>query len=89
MTLANVKKIKLQIGKLLENLAKEITRNKICVDIIGTYTTQMKVQKKNPILKEVTMIITITERFEIPQYDHKRAIKIAKLVETAWTSRHP
>ena len=35
------------------------------------------------------MINTVTVWFEIVQYDDKRAITIANLVETTWLSRHP
>ena len=35
------------------------------------------------------MIYPVTVWFEIAQYDDKRAIYIAKLVETTWLSRYP
>ena len=35
------------------------------------------------------MINPVTEWFEIAQYEDKRAISIAKLVETTWLSRYP
>ena len=35
------------------------------------------------------MIDPITGWFNIPQYDDKREISIAKLVETVWLARYP
>ena len=35
------------------------------------------------------MIDPVTGCFEIAQYDEKRAISIANLVETTWLSRYP
>ena len=35
------------------------------------------------------MIDPVTGWFEIVQYDDKRSITIANLVETAWLSRYP
>ena len=35
------------------------------------------------------MINTVTGWFEIAQYDDKRAISIANLVETTWLCRYP
>ena len=35
------------------------------------------------------MIGPVTLWFEITQYNDKRLISIAKLVETTWMSRHP
>ena len=35
------------------------------------------------------MINPITRWFEVVQYDDKRAINIANLVETTWLSRYP
>ena len=35
------------------------------------------------------MIYSVTGWFEIAQYDDKRAIFIANLVETMWLSRYP
>ena len=35
------------------------------------------------------MIHTVTRWFEIPQYNDKRAISIANLVEAMWLSRYP
>ena len=35
------------------------------------------------------MIDPVTGWFEIAQYEYKRAISIANLVETTWLSRYP
>ena len=57
--------------------------NKLCLDIIGPY----KIRKKGRypiILKTVTIIDPITRWFEITQYNDKKAMTIANLVETTW-----
>ena len=48
-----------------------------------------KGQKENLNLKDVTMIDPITGCFDITQYDNKRTISIANLVETVWWTRYP
>ena len=76
-------------GKLPAKLAEKIPWNKICVYLIGTYSIRRKGKKENLHLKSVTIIDPITGWFEVIQYNDKRAITIADLVETAWMSRYP
>ena len=40
-------------------------------------------------MKAVTIIDIITGWFKITQYEDKRAISIANLVETMWLTRYP
>ena len=40
-------------------------------------------------LKAVTIIYHVTDWFEVKQYNNKREISIANLVETTWLSRYP
>ena len=61
---------------------------KICVDIIGPYKIRMK-GEYNLILKSVTMIEPVTGWFEITQYNNKKVMPIANLVETMWLVRYP
>ena len=56
---------------------------KICVDLTVLYKT-FKNWRKIIILKSDTMIDPITGWFEITQYNNKKAMTIANLVETMW-----
>ena len=47
-----------------------------------------KGKKEKVHLKDVTIINPVTGWFKIAQYDDKRAIYIANLVETTWLSRY-
>ena len=40
-------------------------------------------------IKAVTVVDPVTGWFKITQYDNKRAISIANLVETTWLTRYP
>ena len=90
MTLVNVQNDQIKkYGKLPAKLAEEITWNKLCLDIIGTYLIRIIGKKENSHLKSVTAIDPVTGWFEIAQYKDKGAISIAKLVETTVLSRYP
>ena len=75
--------------KLPAKLSEEIPCNKLCVDIIGPSAIRRQGKKENLHLKAVAVIDPVTGWFEIVQYDDKRAITIANLVETKWLSRYP
>ena len=75
--------------KLPANLSEEITWNKICVYLIFPYVIRIEAKKENLHLKSVTMIYPVTQWFEISQYNDKRAISIADIVETTWLSIYP
>ena len=62
--------------------------NKMCVDLIGPYKIRRKGQE-TLVCKCVTMIDPATGWFEIHQYDDKRSISIANIVEQEWFSRYP
>ena len=79
----------IKYGKLLAKFAEEITRNKLCVYLIGPYVIRIKGKKENLNLKAVTIIDTVTGWFESVQYDDKRAINTMNLVETTCLSRYP
>ena len=76
-------------GKLPAKVAEEISRNKLCVDLIGPYAIRCKGKKEKLRLKSVTMINPVTGWFEVVCYDDKRAITISNLVETKRLSRYP
>ena len=76
-------------GKLPAKLSEERSCNKTCVDIIGPYTIQRNSKKENLQLKSAMVIDTVKVWFEKEQYEDKRVISIAKLVETTWMSRYP
>ena len=62
--------------------------NKLFVGLIGPYKICRK-GKDYLILKDVTMIIPVTEWFEVTQYNDNKSMTIANLVETTWLSRYP
>ena len=61
---------------------------RLCVDLIGPYTISRK-NNTTLICKCVTMIDPATGWFEIQEYDDKRAITIANIVEQQWLTRYP
>ena len=54
-----------------------------------SYLIQRKKQKENLNIKAVTMIDPVIEWSEVTQYNDKRAMEIANLVEITWLSRYP
>ena len=74
-------------GKLPAKETEEITRNKLFVDLIGTYVIKINGHKEELHLKSVTVIYPVTGWFKITQYKNKRSILIANLVETTWLYR--
>ena len=75
-------------GKLPAKLAEEILRNKICVDLTGPYKICRK-WREPIILKAVTMIELVTGWFEIMQYNDKKTMTFANLVENTWLVQYP
>ena len=73
---------KIKYGKLTSNEVEEITWNKMCVDLIGTYTIQREERKLNLHLKAVTMIDPIAGWSKITQYKNKEQHQLENLVET-------
>jgi hypothetical protein len=61
-----------------------------CVDLIGPYEIKSKVNGiKIPPLKAVTMINLATGWFKIKQYDIKKSISVANIVEQEWLTHYP
>ncbi len=77
-----------KFGLLPEKVAEAQPWDKMCCDLIGPYTIRRKGQK-DLICRCVTIIDPATGWFEIHQYDDKRAITIANIVEEEWFSRYP
>ena len=65
-------------------LAEEITCTKLCVDFIGPYKIRKKGRESLIFLKAITMIDPITRLFKMIEYNDKKAMTIANLVETMW-----
>ena len=64
-------------------------QNKLFVDLISSFLIKRKKQKENLNIKAVTMIYPVTGQFEVTQYNYKRVMEIANLVETTWLSGYP
>ena len=75
-------------GLLPPKEAKAIPWDKLCIDLIGPYKIRRK-GSNDLICKCVTMIDPATGWFEIQQYDDKKSITVANIVEQEWLSRYP
>jgi hypothetical protein len=59
--------------------------DRLCVNLIGSYKIKSTVKGvKTPPLKAITMINPVTSWFEIKQYDDKKSITVANIVEQEW-----
>jgi len=82
-TCQKCKKQKIKYGHLPAKEAEATPWERLCVDLIGPY--KIKREGKEPLsLKAVTMIDPATGWFEIVQYDDKKSITVANLVEQTW-----
>jgi len=77
-----------KFGEVPPKKAEANPWERLCVDLIGPYTIRRK-NKTQLTCKCVTMIDPATGWFEIHQYDDKRAISIANIVEQQWLTRYP
>ena len=75
-------------GHLPIKEAEALIWDKLCVDLIGPYKIRRK-GKPDLVCKCVTMIDPASGWFEIHQYDDKRSITVANIVEQEWFSRYP
>ncbi len=63
--------------------------DRLCIDLIGPYETKSNIKGVTiPPLKAVTMIDPATGWFEIKQYDDKRSITVANIVEQGWLTHY-
>jgi len=77
-------------GLLPEKKAEAIPWDRLCVDLIGPYKIKSNIKGVTiPPLKCVTMIDPATGWFEIKQYDDKKSITVANIVEQEWLARYP
>ena len=63
--------------------AEAVPWERLCVDLIGPYIIERKNQE-DLLLKAVTMIDPATGWLKIDQYDDRKAISVANIVEQAW-----
>jgi len=93
LTCAVCQKQKKQVrkyGLLPEKTAEVQPWDRLCVDLIGPYKVKSNVKGvKIPPLKCVTMIDPATGWFEIKQYEDKKSITVANIVEQEWLTRYP
>ena len=82
------KKQRKKYGHLPEKVAESDPWDKLCVDLIGPYQIRRK-GRSTLICKCVTMIDPATGWFEIHQYDDKRSITVANIIEQEWFCRYP
>ena len=82
------KKQKPKFGLLPAKDAEAVPWEHLCVDLIGPYTIERKNQN-DLLLKAVTMIDPATGWLEIDQYDDRKAISVANIVEQTWLTRYP
>ncbi len=69
-------------GLLPEKDVEAMPWDRLCVDFIGPYEIKSNVKGvKIPPLKAITMINPATSWFEIQQYDNKKSITVAYIVE--------
>ena len=80
----NKKKTK-KYGLLPPKEAEATPWDKLCVDLIGPYKIRRK-GKEPLICRCVTMIDPATGWFEIQQYDDKKSITVANIIEQEWFS---
>ena len=87
-TCQRCKKQKVKYGHLPAKTAEVVPWERLCVDLIGPYKIERKGQEDLE-LKAVTMIDPATGWFEIAQYDDKKSMTVANIVEQVWLSRYP
>src|SRR5687768_8572378 len=75
-------------GHLPAKEAEEQILDKMCINLIGSYKIRRKGQPDLE-CKCVTMIDPASGWFEIHQYDDKKLIMVANIVEQEWFSWYP
>jgi len=78
----------LKYGWLPPKEAETLPWDKLCVDLIGPYKIGRK-SYPELIYRCVTMIDPATGWFEIHEYNDKKSITVANIVEQEWFSRYP
>jgi hypothetical protein len=84
------KKQSKKYGLLPEKDAEVMPWDRLCLDLIGPYYIKSKIKGvKIPPLKCVTKTDLATGWFEIKQYDDKKSITVANIVEQQWLTCYP
>lgn len=77
-------------GLLPEKQAEYKPWERLCVDLIHPYKIKSKQRGlKIPDLRCMTMIDPATGWFEIKEYNDKKPITVANIVEQEWLTRYP
>jgi hypothetical protein len=83
------KKQSKKYGLLPEKKAEAMPWDRLCIDLIGPYNIKSNVKGvKIPPLKCVTMINLAKGWFKIKQYDDKKSITVANIVEQEWLTSY-
>jgi hypothetical protein len=78
-----------QLRKILNFDGQAVPWDRLCIDLIGPYETKSNIKGVTiPPLKAVTMFDPATGWFEIKQYDDKRSITVANIVEQGWLTHY-
>jgi hypothetical protein len=84
------KKQSKKYGHLHEKDAEAMPWDRLCINLIGPYNIKRSVKGvKIPSFKCVTMIDLATGWFKIKQYDDKKSITVANIVEQEWLTCYP
>jgi hypothetical protein len=88
--LSNSKETIQKVWTLPGKEAEAMPWDRLCIDLIGVYNIKSNVKgAKIPPLKCITMINQATGWFEIKQYDDKKSISVANIVEQEWLTHYP
>jgi hypothetical protein len=83
------KKQSKKYGLLPEKDAEAMPSDKLCIDLIGPYKIKSNVKGVEILpLKTITMIDLATSWFEIKQYNDKKSITVANIVEEEWLTHY-
>ena len=88
-TCQRTKKSTIKYGHLPHKEVETQPWEKLCEDMIGSYTIKNSETGKSLTLQCVTMIDPATGWFELKITESKSAIDVANIVETTWLSRYP
>jgi hypothetical protein len=83
------KKQSKKCGIFPEKEAEAMPWDRLCVGLIGPYNIKNNMKEVNiPPLECITMIDPATGWFEIKQYDDKKSITVANIVEQEWLTHY-
>jgi hypothetical protein len=83
------KKQSKKYGLLPEKDEETMPSDKLCIDLIGPYKIKSNVKGVKILpLKTITTIDLATSWFEIKQYNDKKSITVANIVEEEWLTHY-